>query len=65
MELYPEADVQIFNKWGNLIFRHTGLYEPWNGTMNDNPAPSEVYYWIINLNVPDREVLKGIITIVR
>lgn len=65
MELYPEADVQIFNKWGNLIFHHEGLYEPWDGTMNENPVPSEVYYWIINLNHPDREVLKGNITIVR
>lgn len=65
MELYPDANVQIFNKWGNIVHNQTGLYEPWNGLINDSPAPSEVYYWIINLNQPDREVLKGIITIVR
>lgn len=65
MDLYPNADIQIFNKWGNLIHHQTGLYEPWDGFINDGPAPSEVYYWIINLNHPDREVLKGYITIVR
>jgi len=65
MELYPDADVQIFNKWGNLVHHQTGLYEPWDGLINDSPAPSEVYYWIINLNQPEREVLKGFITIVR
>jgi gliding motility-associated-like protein len=65
MELYPEAEIQIFNQWGNLIHNQSGIYEPWDGFINDHPAPSEVYYWIINLNQPDREVLKGIITIVR
>lgn len=65
MELYPEADVQIFNKWGNLIYHQSGLYEPWDGTVNGAPAPSEIYYWIINLNHPEREVLKGNVTIVR
>ncbi|NRA12883.1 MAG: gliding motility-associated C-terminal domain-containing protein [Crocinitomicaceae bacterium] len=65
MDLYPDAEVQIFNKWGNLIHNQTGLYEPWDGRINDVEAPSEVYYWIINLNQVDREVLKGNITIIR
>lgn len=65
MYLYPQANVQIFNKWGNVIHEQTGVYEPWDGTVNDSPAPSDLYYWIINLNVPEREILKGNITIVR
>jgi len=65
MELYPNANVQIFNKWGNLIHEQTGLYEPWDGKANGKDLPAEVYYWIINLNAPDREVLKGNIIIVR
>lgn len=65
MELYPDAHVQVFNKWGNLIHEQIGLYEPWDGTINESPAPSEIYYWIINLNYPDRDILKGNITIVR
>lgn len=65
MELYPNAEVQIFNKWGNLIHSQSGLYEPWDGKANGKDLPAEVYYWIINLNAPDREVLKGNIIIVR
>jgi gliding motility-associated-like protein len=65
MELYPNAEVQIFNKWGNLVHRQEGLYEPWDGKMNGKDLPAEVYYWIINLNAPDREILKGNIIIVR
>jgi gliding motility-associated-like protein len=65
MYLYPQANIQIFNKWGNVVHEQTGVYEPWDGTVNDAQAPSGLYYWIINLNEPEREILKGNITIVR
>lgn len=65
MELYPNAEVQIYNKWGNLVHNQTGLYEPWDGKANGKDLPAEIYYWIINLNEPDREILKGNIIIVR
>lgn len=65
MELYPNSNVRIFNKWGNLIHEQTGLYEPWDGKANGKDLPAEVYYWIINLNQPDREILTGNIIIVR
>ena len=65
MELYPNANVKIFNKWGNLIHEQNGLYEPWDGKENGKDLPAEVYYWIINLNQPDREILTGNIIIVR
>lgn len=65
MDLYPEAEVQIFNKWGNRVFHNVGLYEPWDGTSHEKQSPSGLYYWIINVNQPDREILKGTITIIR
>ncbi len=65
MELYPESEVQVFNKWGNLIHAQTGIYEPWDGKVNGKDVPSEMYYWIINLNTPERDILKGNITILR
>lgn len=65
MELYPDAEVQIFNRWGNLIHHQTGIYSPWDGSYNGNQVPSDTYYYIINLNQPEREHLKGNITIVR
>lgn len=65
MQLYPDAEMQIFNRWGNLIHQQTGVYEPWNGEVNGVPMPSDVYYFILNLNFPGREPLHGNITIVR
>lgn len=65
MELYPNAEVQIFNKWGNRIYRREGIYDPWDGSSHGTQSPSDQYYWIINVNEPDREILKGTITIIR
>lgn len=65
LDLYPNAMVKIFNKWGNEIFSSEGAYEPWDGTHNGNPLPSSVYYYIIRLNNPDQNEYTGTITIVR
>lgn len=65
MELYPEAEMQIFNRWGNLIHHQTGVYTPWDGLINGAEAPSDTYYYILNLNHPERDILTGNITIVR
>jgi gliding motility-associated-like protein len=65
MSLYPDAELQVFNKWGNLIHKQTGMYEPWDGVVNGEGLPSETYYYILNLNFEDRKPLTGNITIVR
>jgi gliding motility-associated-like protein len=65
MELYPDAEMQIFNRWGNLIHHQTGVYVPWDGYINGAEAPSDTYYYILNLNYPGRDILTGNITIVR
>ena len=65
MNLYPDSELKIYNKWGNLIHQQNGLYQPWDGTTNGQELPSDTYYWILNLNYPDRDVLKGNITIIR
>lgn len=65
LELYPDAQVKIFNKWGNEIFTSNGIYEPWDGTQYDNPLPSEVYYYIIVLGNVDDNQYTGTVTIIR
>lgn len=65
MHLYPESEFTIFNKWGGIVYKTNGLYEPWDGKANGVDLPSEVYFYIINLNSSDREPLTGNITIIR
>lgn len=63
--LYPNAEVRIFNRWGNLLYETIGEYIPWDGTYEGNPLPSEVYYYIIKLNNGVDNQYTGTVTIVR
>ena len=47
---YEGATIQIFNKWGTLIFESDHTYEPWDGTYNGKQLPSATYYYVIDLN---------------
>ncbi|NCC86952.1 MAG: T9SS type B sorting domain-containing protein [Clostridia bacterium] len=61
---YPNSSVQIFNKWGNILYDNQGMYIPWDGKFNGKPLPADVYYYIIDLNNGD-EPYTGTITILR
>lgn len=65
LDLYPNATVKVFNKWGNEIYDTQIPYEPWDGTHHGNPLPSEVYYYIIILENDEGNEYTGTITILR
>jgi gliding motility-associated-like protein len=65
IDLYPDAEVSIFNRWGNLLYQTKGQYIPWDGRFNGNPLPAEVYYYIIKLNNGIDNQYNGTVTIVR
>ena len=64
LDLYPDILVQVFNRWGQLLFESKGYSDPWDGTYNGNELPIGVYYYVIDLN-NDTEPLNGPITIKR
>ncbi|MCW3114888.1 MAG: hypothetical protein JWR18_3284 [Segetibacter sp.] len=45
---YPGCVVEVFNRFGNIIFRSVGYAKPWDGTFNGSSLPVGVYYYIIN-----------------
>ena len=64
--LYPNAEIDIFNRWGENLFSSQGYAEPWDGTYKGSILPVGTYYYIINLNdssIP--EPLKGGILLIR
>jgi len=65
--LYPDADVKIVNRWGNLVFESIGYEEPWNGTMfnTGDELPLGTYFYHIKLNDGADGELKGPISIIR
>jgi large repetitive protein len=68
IELYPDAHVEVFNRWGDRVFagkRYANAWDgAWTGTFNGNPLPSATYYYVITLNNGESPY-KGTVTIVR
>ena len=63
--LYPDATVQIYNRWGNLLYEANGDYTPWDGIINGEQLPAAVYYYVIVLENDINNKYTGTITIIR
>jgi gliding motility-associated-like protein len=64
---YENSSVQVFNRWGGLVFESSGSNYPvngWDGTNEGDELPVGTYYYIIDLNTGD-EPQTGPITIIR
>ena len=68
IELYPDALVEVFNRWGDRVYstkRYINAWQgAWQGMYNSAPLPSATYYYVITLN-NDEEPIAGTVTIVR
>lgn len=45
---YPKNTVDIFDRYGRILFHSTGYSKPWDGTQNGNTLPAGVYYYVID-----------------
>ncbi|MBN2893020.1 MAG: T9SS type B sorting domain-containing protein [Bacteroidales bacterium] len=65
VDLRTEVDIFIIDKNGQIVanFRNTDNPYGWDGTFNDNPIPSDSYWYIIKYN--DGAIVKGVISIIR
>ena len=66
LELYPQVDLKIFDRWGSLIFvTGNAADEAWDGTLDGRKLPIDSYHWVIDLNYQDYKPITGNVTIVR
>jgi gliding motility-associated-like protein len=65
IELYPEAVVKIFNRWGELLWTsEKGYPVPWDGRSQGRSLQIDSYHYIINLHNGSKPLI-GTITIVK
>ncbi len=66
LERFPNHEVQIFNRWGNLVFDRKGNFMSWHGENNNGKAlPAAAYFYVIKLNDANKTVWNGSITVVK
>ena len=63
---YPNNNVTIFNRWGQVLYNSDGYLIPWDGRFDNKDLPVGSYYYIIDFNdALDTPNATGIVTIIR
>lgn len=64
IELFPEAEIVIVNKWQQEVYRTTGYQNDWDGRFNGKTLPQGTYYYVITLS-GTKDVLTGDINLIK
>jgi gliding motility-associated-like protein len=62
LEYFPQAKINVFNRWGQLVYNSTGYGAQWDGTYQGQLLPLADYYFTIDY-AADKEVIMGTVTI--
>lgn len=65
IQFFPNNVVEIYNRWGELLFRSEGYEVPWDGRYNGKELPVGTYYYVIDLRDERYKPYTGPITIMR
>ncbi len=62
-EIYPDAEVFVYNRWGQLVFHTRDVTDEWDGRFNGKLLPNDSYHYVIHLN-DGSEPRTGVISII-
>jgi gliding motility-associated-like protein len=66
--VFQQYKMEIFDRWGGLVFSSTDPNNCWNGDVRGKPAPMGVYVWFLEMETQAcaaLQVLKGDVTLIR
>ena len=66
-ENITEFNIQIFNRWGQIVFATNDILHSWDGTFNGEICPEGDYTWVIFYedNKKTKTSNKGTLTLLR
>ncbi len=65
IHLYPQIEIKVFNRWGELLWKsEKGYPQPWDGRSKGVLLPIDSYHYIIDLHNGSKPII-GNVTIVR
>jgi gliding motility-associated-like protein len=62
LEFFPNAQIQVVNRWGQIVFESTGYNSPWDGSYRGELLPVADYYFVIDYS-DDADPILGTVTI--
>ncbi len=63
IEIFPDATIYVFNRWGQMLYKGRGSDEPWDGTYNGKYVPAGTYLYIVDL-YQKTEAYEGTVTVI-
>ena len=63
LDTYADSRVQVYNRYGQLIFESIGYQRPWDGKYNNKPLPFGTYYYMITTG-KGKKMLTGSVSII-
>ena len=66
LEFYPEATVDVYDRWGRLVFHTENGYnntKAWDGKSNGVELPMDNYFYIIRLDSKSKPIVGNIMII--
>ncbi len=65
-EEFPNNELIVFNRWGDIVYQSKPYANNWQGTNNDGKElPHGTYYYILRLDIGNRDIIRGDVTIVK
>jgi gliding motility-associated-like protein len=66
IERFPNCQVEVFDRWGQSIFKNVSYAKPWDGTHDGKFLPTGAYFYVIELNSLDVTIapLTGIVSLI-
>jgi gliding motility-associated-like protein len=64
MDTQPDAQIEVFDRWGLKVFGSVGYPQPWDGSYRGQLLPQDVYFYIITYQ-NGRARLKGQLNLIR
>jgi len=67
IDLFPDAVLEIFDRWGRLIFRTRDVFNnPWEGeSMSGKEMPMDAYYYVLDIGAAHTKPVTGYINVIR
>ncbi|MGB3548531.1 MAG: gliding motility-associated C-terminal domain-containing protein [Saprospiraceae bacterium] len=63
---FPNNELTIFNRWGDILFEASPYNNDWAGTdKGGTPVPEGTYYYILRLNLGEGNIIRGDVTVIR
>jgi gliding motility-associated-like protein len=66
IQRYEDALVNVYDRWGQNVYRSLGYGKPWDGTNKGKYLPAGPYYFVIELNSPNVTIppIMGVVSII-